>query len=186
MRKLVLTLVLSRADLTRLEFICRPEPGVQLCRQMTPTTECSKRRLTTVSTRPGSPGLSYRSKARKMYPGPEVEHRPHAAAASISWRLSSWLSLIQSWCLQWKQNRRPNHIRRITSFFRIASFCPQEIGSFCLPTRSFIDTLSAHTAHRDMGGVWSVSDSDWKRNYVVGSMHFTLSGFVSIGEVELH
>lgn len=128
----VLALGLLWADtyLTHLEFVCCPEPDFQLCWKMTLAainTECLKQNLTTVSTRPGSPGLSYYSKAKNMYPGPEVEHRQRAAAASISWKLSSWLSLIWSWCLQWKQNRRPNHIRRITSFFRIASFCPQEI-----------------------------------------------------------
>lgn len=90
-------------------------------------TGCLKQHLTTLSPRLGSPGLSYYFKAENMYPGPEVEHRQQTAAASTSWKLSSWLSLIWSWCLRWKQNRRPNHIRKITSFFRIASFCPQEI-----------------------------------------------------------
>lgn len=53
---------------------------------------------------------------------------------------------IQSWFLQWNQNRGPNHIWRLTSFFRIASFCPQEIifFFFFFSNESFIDTMSAH------------------------------------------
>lgn len=167
-----------------------PEPDLPLCWKMTHAainTECLKQYLTTLSQRLGSPGLSYYSKAQNMYPGPEVEHRQQTAAPSTSWKLSSWLSLIWSWCLQWKQNRRPNHIRRITSFFRRASFCPQEIESFLPHNKELYWYLvCAHSTQRDMGGVCSVSESDWKRNYIIGSMHFTLSGFVSRGEVELH
>lgn len=79
--------------LTHLEFICCPEPDFQLCWKTTLAainTLCLNQHLSTVSTRPGSPGLSYYSKAKNMYPVPEVEHRRQAAAASISWKLSSW------------------------------------------------------------------------------------------------
>lgn len=48
-------------------------------------TECLKPRLTILSTRPGSPVLSYYSQARNMYPWPQ------AAAATPSRNLSSWL-----------------------------------------------------------------------------------------------
>lgn len=86
---------------------------------------------------------------------------------------------IQSWFLQWNQNRGPNHIWRVTSFFRIASFCPQEIIFFAFQRELYWYHVCTQ---RDMGGVWSVSDSDWKRNYIVGSIHFTLSAFVSTDE----
>lgn len=90
--------------------------------RVTINTKCLKQHLTTLSTGGRSPGLKLLLQGQKnMYPRPEVEHRQRAAAASISWKLSSWLFLIWSWCLQWKQNRRPNHIGRITSFY------PQEM-----------------------------------------------------------
>lgn len=62
---------------------------------------------------------------------------------------------IQSWFLQWNQNRGPNHIWRVTSFFRIASFCLQEIIFFCLPTRALlIPCLHTERYGRCLECVW--------------------------------
>lgn len=164
-----------------------------LCWKMTRVAiniECLKENLTTFSTRVESRWRSYYSKAKSLYPGAsKTEHSQRAAAASISWELSSWLSLIWSWCLLWKQNKGPNHIQRITSFFRIASSCLPEIKSFLphnKPLYWWLLILSAHTVRWKIWEVLGVCHTDRKRNYIVWSMHFTLSGSLSRGEVELH
>ena len=123
-----------------------------LCWKMTRVAigiECLKQNLTALSRGLESWWLRHYSKAKNLYPvSSRTEHSHRAGAASISWELSSWLSLIWSWCLSWKQNKGPNHIQRITSFFRIASSCLPEIKSFLphnKPLYWWLLILSAHT-----------------------------------------